>query len=220
MKNKPEAEADQQRMRGQRRGAVDIAGAERTRNRRGHAAAHGAARHGHGQDHDREHQRHRGQQFHAQAGRYRRSRRSRRRCRRSARSRSARPATAACAGSGRRPTRSSTALPAAEAGVPSRRREFRQRRDRTFLLPARGFGSTARCFLARRGAIPRAPGAMGACGIVLQGRAPPPPLEREARPGGHFTGNSCRPHERLGRHRIGMATPQGTPSCASTSSWP
>ena len=61
-----EADADQQRMRGQRRSAVDVAGAERTRDRRRHAAAHRAARHGHGQDHDRKHQRHRGQRFHAQ----------------------------------------------------------------------------------------------------------------------------------------------------------
>src|SRR5437588_10206553 len=38
---------------------------------------------------------------------------------------------------------------------------------------------------------------------------PCPPLEREARPGSHFTGNSCRPHERLGPHRIGKATPPG-----------
>ena len=32
--------------------------------------------------------------------------------------------------------------------------------------PARGLGAAARCFLARRGVIPRAQGAMGACGIA------------------------------------------------------
>ena len=62
----PEADADQQRMRRQRRGAFDVAGAERARDRRCHAAAHRAARHRHGQDHERKHQRHRRQRFDAE----------------------------------------------------------------------------------------------------------------------------------------------------------
>ena len=61
------------------------------------------------------------------------------------------------------------------------------------------------------GVIPRAQGAMGACGIARQGPACPR-SEREARPGSHLTGNSCRHHERLGRHRIGKATPPGNPA--------
>ena len=43
-----------------------IAGAERARDRRRHAAAHRAARHGHGQDHERKHQRHRRQRLDAE----------------------------------------------------------------------------------------------------------------------------------------------------------
>ena len=64
--DQPEADPDQQRMRSQRRGAVLVAGAERARDGRGHAAAHRAARHGHGQDHERKHQRHRRQRFDAE----------------------------------------------------------------------------------------------------------------------------------------------------------
>ena len=62
----PETDADQQRVRGQRRGAVDIAGTERARDRRRHAAAHRAARHRHGQDHEGKHQRHRRQRLDAE----------------------------------------------------------------------------------------------------------------------------------------------------------
>ena len=62
----PEADRDQHRMRGQRRCAVGVAGAERARDRRRHAAAHRAARHRHGQDHERKHQRHRRQRFDAE----------------------------------------------------------------------------------------------------------------------------------------------------------
>ncbi len=61
-----EAAADQQRMRGQRAGALLVTGAERPRDRRRHAAAHGATRHRHGQDHERKHQRHRRQQLGAE----------------------------------------------------------------------------------------------------------------------------------------------------------
>jgi hypothetical protein len=60
-----EADADQKCVRGQRRCAVDIARTERARDRRRDAAAHRAARHGHGQDHERKHQRHRRQRLHA-----------------------------------------------------------------------------------------------------------------------------------------------------------
>ena len=60
-----EGDADQERMRGERSGAFAIAGAERTCDGRRHGTAHGTARHGHGQDHCRKHQRHRGQRFHA-----------------------------------------------------------------------------------------------------------------------------------------------------------
>ena len=66
MKTRPKQIADQQRMRRQRRGALVIAGAERARDRRRHAAAHRAARHGHGQDHEGKHQRHRGQRLDAE----------------------------------------------------------------------------------------------------------------------------------------------------------
>ena len=62
----PEAAADQQRMGRQRIGARDVAGAERARDRRRYAAAHRAARHRHGQDHERKHQRHRRQQLDAE----------------------------------------------------------------------------------------------------------------------------------------------------------
>ena len=45
-------------MRGQRRGALLVAGTDRACDRGRHAAAHRAARHGHGQDHAGKHQRH------------------------------------------------------------------------------------------------------------------------------------------------------------------
>jgi len=50
-------------MRRQCGGALVVAGAERPRDRRRYAAAHRAARHGHGQDHERKHQRHRRQRL-------------------------------------------------------------------------------------------------------------------------------------------------------------
>ena len=53
-------------MRGERRGALLVAGAERTRNRGSDAAAHRAARHGHGEDHAGKHQRHRRQRLDAE----------------------------------------------------------------------------------------------------------------------------------------------------------
>ena len=61
-----EGDADQERMCRERAGAFAIAGAERTCDGRRHGTAHGTARHGHGQDHCRKHQRHRGQRFHAE----------------------------------------------------------------------------------------------------------------------------------------------------------
>jgi len=66
VKRQPEAGADQQRMCRQDAGAFLVAGAERTGDRRRHAAAHGAPRHGHGQDHERKHQRHRRQRLGAE----------------------------------------------------------------------------------------------------------------------------------------------------------
>ena len=172
-------------MRGQRRGAFDIAGAERTRDRRRHAAAHGAARHRHGQHHDGKHQRHRGQRLdaeaadigglgdhHAGAGGQRDD-----------------------VGPGQPQQRlrigpSSSAFFAggggAGSGRSSSRREFRRRRYRTFLLPARGLGWPRRgCFLAWQAAIPRAKGATGTGAIA--GGPRPPPLGRS---GGQLTGNS------------------------------
>ena len=61
-----EGDADQQRMRGERAGALAVACAERPRDGRRHGAAHGTARHGHGQDHCRKHQRHRRQRLDAE----------------------------------------------------------------------------------------------------------------------------------------------------------
>ena len=206
--DQPEAEADQQRMRRQRRGAIDIAGAERAGDGGGHATAHGAAGHGHGQDHGREHQRHRGQQFHAQPanigglGDHHAGARGERNHVRPGEPHSVRrigPSTnaffAGAAGGG--------------SGVRPRLREFRQRRGRTFLLPARGFGPAARCFLARPGMIPRAPGARGACWIAGRARAL---SERKAQPGSHLTGNSCRPRE----VRTGIALVRRAPPGNST----
>jgi hypothetical protein len=62
----PEADADQQRMRGERRGAIDISGTECPRDRGCHAATHRPARHGHGQNHAGKHQRHRSQRLDAE----------------------------------------------------------------------------------------------------------------------------------------------------------
>ena len=53
-------------MRGERAGALAIAGAERSRNGGGYRTAHGAAGHRHGQDHCRKHQRHCGQRLDAE----------------------------------------------------------------------------------------------------------------------------------------------------------
>ena len=62
-----EAGCDHQRMHRQRGRASVVARAERTRDRRGHAAAHRAAGHRHRHHDEREHQRHRRERFGAEA---------------------------------------------------------------------------------------------------------------------------------------------------------
>ena len=185
-KDEPEAQPDQQGMGGQRRGAIDIAGAKRAGNGGCDPAAHGAARHRHGQHHAGKHQRHRGQRFDAEP--------------------------ADVGGLGYHHTGAGRQCNDVGPGEPQQRpqdrtvdqRVLRRRqrgRQRAFFLIDGNFGnadighfcSRARgaipgiarqfnilgairvapgCFLARQGLIPRARHAMGACAwVVVEFRA-------------------------------------------------